>query len=44
LDDQGHPKLFSGIPQPIPFHPIWGIDALKSVKKERFINIGISKY
>jgi hypothetical protein len=44
LDDQGHPKLPSGIPKPIPFLPIWGDDVLKSVEKERFINSGISKY
>ncbi len=44
LDDQGHPKLPSGIPKPIPFRPIWGTDVSKSVEKERFINIGISKF
>jgi hypothetical protein len=44
LDDQGHPKLPRGIPKPIPFHPIWGNDVLKSIEKERFINVGISKY
>jgi hypothetical protein len=44
LVDQGRPKLLSGIPKPVPFHPIWGNDASKSVDKERFINNGISKY
>jgi hypothetical protein len=43
-DDQGRPKLLSGIPKLIPFRPIWGNDALKLVEKKRFINSGISKY
>ncbi len=44
LDDQGCPKLPSGISKPIPFLPIWGNDVLKLVEKERFINSEISKY
>ncbi len=44
FDNQGCPKLPSGIPKPIPFHPIWGNDASKLVEKDKFINSGISKY
>jgi hypothetical protein len=33
-----------GVPNPIPFRPIWGNDELKVNEKERFISIGISKY
>jgi hypothetical protein len=43
-DDQGHPKLPSGILKHVSFHPIWGNDAPKSIKKDKFINSGISKY
>ncbi len=44
FNDQGHPKLPSGIPKLIPFCPIWGNDDSKLVEKEQFINSGISKY
>jgi len=43
-DDQGHPKLLTRIPKLVPFHPIWGNDASKSIEKEKFINCGILKY
>jgi len=33
-----------GVPNPIPFHPIWGNDELKVSEKERFISTRISKY
>jgi len=42
-DDQGHPKLLSGIPKHVHFRFIWGNDVSKSVEKERFINSGILK-
>jgi hypothetical protein len=40
----GSPKLPIGVPSPIPHHPIWGSDALRSMEKEKFINVGLSKY
>ncbi len=43
-NNQGCPKLPSGIPKPIPFRPIWGNDASKSIKKKKLINNDISKY
>jgi len=36
--------LISGILKHVPFCPIWGNDAPKSIKKGKFINSGISKY
>jgi hypothetical protein len=44
LDDQGHPKLFSGIPKHVPLRPILGNDVSKWVEKKIFINSGILKY
>jgi hypothetical protein len=44
VDDLGHPKLPQGLPTPIPFHLIWGIDPTKSINKEKIINDGFSKY
>jgi hypothetical protein len=32
------------IPNPIPFHPIWGNDASKLVEKEKNIKSRFSKY
>jgi hypothetical protein len=43
-DNQGHPKLPSGVPKLVPFRPIWGNDASKSIKEEKVICSGISKY
>jgi hypothetical protein len=40
----GVPKLPQRLPNPIPFCPIWGNDATKSIEKENFINGGLSKY
>jgi hypothetical protein len=40
---QSCPKLPSGVPNLVPFHPIWGNDASKSIEKKKFINNGISK-
>jgi hypothetical protein len=37
-------KLPQGLPNPIPFRPIWGNDAIKSIEKQKFINDGLSKY
>jgi hypothetical protein len=42
--DLGHPKLPQGLPNPIPFHLIWGNDATKSIDKEIFVNGEHSKY
>ncbi len=44
FDDQCHPKLPNGILKHVPFQPIWGNDAPKSINKKKFINSGISKY
>jgi hypothetical protein len=33
-----------GLPNLIPFRPIWGNHELRANEKERFINTGISKY
>jgi hypothetical protein len=33
-----------GVLNPIPYHPIWGDDALRYVEKEKFIIVGLSKY
>ncbi len=44
FNNQGCPKLQSGVPNLVPFHCIWGNDASKSIEKEKFISNGISKY
>jgi hypothetical protein len=44
FDHQGRPKLPSGVPKHVPFCPICGNDASKSIEKEKVINSGISKY
>jgi hypothetical protein len=44
VDDLGYPKLPQGLPNPIPFHLIWGNDATKSIDKERNVNGELSKY
>jgi hypothetical protein len=38
------PKLPIGVPSLAPYHPTWGNDALRSMEKEKFINVGLSKY
>jgi hypothetical protein len=40
----GSPKLPTRVPSPILYHPICGNDALRSVEKENFISLGLSKY
>jgi len=40
----GSPKLPIGVPNPIPYCPIWGHDALRSMEKEKFINVRLFKY
>jgi hypothetical protein len=40
----GQPKLLVGVPNPIPFHLIWGNDELKANEKERFISNRVLKY
>jgi hypothetical protein len=44
FNNQGCPKLWSWILNLVPFHPIWGDDASKSIEKEKFISNSISKY
>ncbi len=40
----GSPKLTTRVCSPIPYCPIWGHDAVRSMEKEKFINVGLSKY
>jgi hypothetical protein len=40
----GFPKLPTWVPSPISYHPIWGHDAMRSVGREKFINVKLSKY
>jgi len=40
----GSPKLPTGVPSHVLYHPIWGNDALKLMQKEKFISFGLSKY
>jgi hypothetical protein len=40
----GSPKLLTGVPNLAPYCPIWGHDAMKSVEREKFISVGLSKY
>jgi hypothetical protein len=40
----GQAKLSTGVPNPIPFRLIWGIDELRVGEKEKFISSMISKY
>jgi hypothetical protein len=40
----GSLKLFIGVPSLVPYNLIWGNDALKSMEKEKFISVGLSKY
>jgi len=34
FDNQGRPKLLSEVPKHVPFCPIWGNDASKSITRE----------
>jgi hypothetical protein len=43
-DATGWAKLLAGVPNLVPFCPIWGNDELKASEKERFISSRISKY
>jgi hypothetical protein len=43
-DGIGCPKLSMGVPNPIPFSPLWRNDELRVGEKERFNNNEISKY
>ncbi len=43
-EDEGWPKLSSGVPKLIPFHPIWGNNITKAMEKKNFITFVISKY
>jgi len=43
-DVVGWAKLLARVSNLVPFCLIWGIDELKASEKERFVNIGISKY
>jgi hypothetical protein len=40
----GSPKLPMGIPSHVLYCPIWGNDPLRSTEKQKFINVGLSKY
>jgi hypothetical protein len=40
----GSPKLPIRVPNPIPYCPIWGHEAMRFVEKKKFINVGLSKY
>jgi hypothetical protein len=40
----GSPKLLIGVPRVVPYCPIWGNDVLRSMEKEKFISVGLSKY
>jgi hypothetical protein len=40
----GHPKLLQGLPNHVPFCPIWGNDATKSIDKAKMINNRLLKY
>jgi hypothetical protein len=40
----GFPKLPIKVPNLVPYHPIWGHDGVRSVKREKFINARLSKY
>jgi hypothetical protein len=44
VDNLGDSKLPHGLPNLIPFHPIWGNDTTKSIEKEKLINNGLFKY
>jgi hypothetical protein len=44
FNDQGHPKLSSGVLKLTPFCAIWDNDLSISIEKEISINSGISKY
>jgi hypothetical protein len=44
FDNQGRPKLPSGVSKHVPFCPIWGNDASKSIEKEKIINSDTPKY
>jgi hypothetical protein len=43
-DDEGRPKLSSGISKLVPFHPFWANDITKAMEKQNFITFVISKY
>jgi hypothetical protein len=40
----GSLKLPIKVPNPIPYHPIWGHDVVRLVEREKFINARLSKY
>ncbi len=40
----GSPKSQTRVPSPIPYCPIWGQDAMRSMEKEKFISARLSKY
>jgi len=41
VDSSSCPKLLSKVPKLVPFHLIWGNDALRSIEKDKFTNSGI---
>jgi hypothetical protein len=40
----GSPKLPTSIPSLIPYCPIWGNDPSRSMERQKFISVGLSKY
>jgi hypothetical protein len=44
FNNQGHPKLPSGVPKLVPFCHIWNNNVSKSIENKNFINSFISQY
>jgi hypothetical protein len=40
----GSPKLPTKIPSLAPYHPVWGNDVSRSLEREKFISVRLSKY
>ncbi len=40
----GSPKLPTKVPKLVPYHPIWGHDAMRLMEKEKFISARLFKY
>ncbi len=44
VNPDGSPKLPRGVFGFVPYCPIWGIDPSRSIEKQKFICVGLSKY
>jgi len=44
VNADGSPKLPIEVPNPVPYCPIWGQNAMRSMEKDKFINAGLSKH